>query len=147
MKGLRMFLTQAAKFMKRVKQADFTSTYLQAKVTGRFFIRLPGLYKQYFPTMSKYFGRTLRLKKAIYDLTLSGKCWVTEFSEWLLNQGFIQSKAEPAYFSIYKHEITWLRLIFYVDDMLYFGSNEQVETDFEKSIKGRFHCEFQGNAH
>eukprot|EP00957_Ditylum_brightwellii_P008946 677299-Ditylum_brightwellii.AAC.1 len=23
----------------------------------------------------------------------------------------------------------------------------KVEKDFEKSIKGRFHCEFQGNAH
>eukprot|EP00957_Ditylum_brightwellii_P155596 11844291-Ditylum_brightwellii.AAC.1 len=108
MKGLRMFLAQAAKFMKRVKQADFIGAYLQTKATGRIFIRLPDIYNQYFPIVSKYFGRPLRLNKAIYGLTLSGKFWVTEFSEWLLNQGFVQSKAEPAYFIMYKDEKTWL---------------------------------------
>eukprot|EP00957_Ditylum_brightwellii_P162811 12398052-Ditylum_brightwellii.AAC.1 len=76
--------------------------------------------------MSKYFGRHLRLRKAIYGLTLSGKLWVTEFLEWLLNQGFIQSKAETAYFILYKDEKTWLRPIFYIYDMLYFGSNGQM---------------------
>eukprot|EP00957_Ditylum_brightwellii_P098317 7491363-Ditylum_brightwellii.AAC.1 len=125
MKGLRMFLAHTVKFLKRVKQADFIGAYLQAKAKGRFFIRLPDIYKQYFPTMSKYFGRPLMLRKAIYGLTLSGKLWVTKFSEWLLNQGFIQSKVEPVYVIMYKNEKTWPRLIFYVDDMLYFGSNEQ----------------------
>eukprot|EP00957_Ditylum_brightwellii_P009702 731454-Ditylum_brightwellii.AAC.1 len=33
MKGLRMFLAQAAKFLKRLKQADFIGAYLQAKAT------------------------------------------------------------------------------------------------------------------
>eukprot|EP00957_Ditylum_brightwellii_P146144 11126916-Ditylum_brightwellii.AAC.1 len=93
-----MFLAMTVKLLKRVKQAGFIGAYLQAEVTGRFFIRLLDIYNQYFPTMSKYFGRPLRLRKAIYGLSLSGKLWVTKFLEWLLNQGFIQSKAEPAYF-------------------------------------------------
>eukprot|EP00957_Ditylum_brightwellii_P209650 15362653-Ditylum_brightwellii.AAC.1 len=80
MKGLRMFLSTAAKLKKRFKQADFIGVYLQDKATGRFFVRLPEIYKQYFTTMSKYFGRPLRLRKAIYGLTLSGKLWVIEFS-------------------------------------------------------------------
>eukprot|EP00957_Ditylum_brightwellii_P187556 14282749-Ditylum_brightwellii.AAC.1 len=113
MKGLRMFLAQATKLPKRVKQADFIGAYLQAKATGRFFIRLHEIFKQNFPAMHKYFGRPLRLNKANYGLTLSSKLWVTGFSEWLLSQGFIQSKAEPAYFIMYKDEKTWLRLIFY----------------------------------
>eukprot|EP00957_Ditylum_brightwellii_P196511 14972869-Ditylum_brightwellii.AAC.1 len=117
----------AAKLLKRVKQADFIGVYLHAKATGRFFVKLSEIYKQYFPTISKYFRRSLRFRKDIYGLTLSGKLWVIEFSEWLLSQGFIQSKAEPAYFFLYKDETTWLGLIFYVDDILYFGSNEQVE--------------------
>eukprot|EP00957_Ditylum_brightwellii_P091075 6933843-Ditylum_brightwellii.AAC.1 len=101
-KGLRMLLAITAKLDKRVKQADFIGAYLQAKATGRFFIRLPEIYKQYFPTISKYFGRPLRLRKTIYGLTLSGKLWVTEFLEWLLTQGFTESKAGPSYFIIYK---------------------------------------------
>eukprot|EP00957_Ditylum_brightwellii_P016913 1275624-Ditylum_brightwellii.AAC.1 len=73
MKGLRMFLAMTAKLLKRVKQADFIGAYIQAKDQGRFFIRSSEIYKQYFPTMSKYFGRPQRLRKAIYSLTLSGK--------------------------------------------------------------------------
>eukprot|EP00957_Ditylum_brightwellii_P007004 530310-Ditylum_brightwellii.AAC.1 len=45
LKGLRMFLDMIAKLLNRVKQADFIGAYLQAKVTGRFFIRLPEIYK------------------------------------------------------------------------------------------------------
>eukprot|EP00957_Ditylum_brightwellii_P032850 2490529-Ditylum_brightwellii.AAC.1 len=75
MKGLRMFIAMAAKLLKRVKQADFIGAYMQAKATGRFFIRLPDIYKQYFPTMSKYFIKPLRLRKVIYGLTLSEKLW------------------------------------------------------------------------
>eukprot|EP00957_Ditylum_brightwellii_P091624 6976621-Ditylum_brightwellii.AAC.1 len=75
--------------------------------------------------MSEYFGRSLRLRKTIYGLILSGKLWVTGFPEWLLTQGFNQSKAEPSYFILYKDETAWLRMIFYVDDMLCFGSNAQ----------------------
>eukprot|EP00957_Ditylum_brightwellii_P066314 5033745-Ditylum_brightwellii.AAC.1 len=104
----------AVKLLKRVNQADFIGAYLQAKATGIFFVRLPDIYKQHFPTMPKYFGKSLRLRKTIYDLTLSGKLWKT-----------------------------WLRLIFYVDDMLYFGSNEQVKKDFEKSIKADFTVNFK----
>eukprot|EP00957_Ditylum_brightwellii_P172346 13120488-Ditylum_brightwellii.AAC.1 len=97
--------------------------------------------------MSKYFGQPPRLRKALYGLTLSGKLWVIEFSEWLLNQGFIQSNTEPACFILYKDEKTWLILIFYVDDMLCFGSKKQIEKYLEKLIKSRFHHEIQGNAH
>eukprot|EP00957_Ditylum_brightwellii_P129540 9880675-Ditylum_brightwellii.AAC.1 len=63
----------AVKFLKRLKQADFIGAYLQTKATGKFFIRLPENYMLYFSTMSKFVGRPLRLKKAIYGLTLSGK--------------------------------------------------------------------------
>eukprot|EP00957_Ditylum_brightwellii_P113118 8627277-Ditylum_brightwellii.AAC.1 len=107
MKGLRMFLVIAAKLAKRVKQTDFIGAYIQAKAKGRFFIKLPEIYKQYFPTLSTYFGRPLRLRKAIYGLTLSGKLWVSEFLECLLSQGFTQSKAEPSHFILYKDETTW----------------------------------------
>eukprot|EP00957_Ditylum_brightwellii_P081866 6227320-Ditylum_brightwellii.AAC.1 len=62
-----------AKLLKRVKQADFIGAYLQAKTTGRLFMKLPDIYKQYFPAMSKYFGVPLRLWRAIYGLALSGK--------------------------------------------------------------------------
>ncbi|KAI2494359.1 ABC transporter B family member [Fragilaria crotonensis] len=76
---------------------------------------------------AKYFGVPLLLDKGIYGLVYSGKYWNIEFSEWLYSQGFIQSQAEPSYFVYYDKHNQWLRLLFFVDDMLYVGSNDSIE--------------------
>eukprot|EP00957_Ditylum_brightwellii_P014802 1116146-Ditylum_brightwellii.AAC.1 len=64
-----------AKFMNRVKQADFIEAYLKVKATGWFFIRLPDVFEQYFSQLFKYCVCPLRLGKAICGLILSGKLW------------------------------------------------------------------------
>ena len=70
----------------------------------------------------------------------------TEFSEWLYSIGFHQSPADPSYFVRYDKHGQWIRLIFYVDDMLYPGSNDQLEKDFEQDVAKRFHVKFMGAA-
>ena len=41
----------------------------------------------------------------------------------------------------------WLKIINYIDDMLYFGDSEETEKEFEKAIGTRFRVEFKGAAH
>jgi hypothetical protein len=82
----------------------------------------------------------------IYGLVYSGKYWNIEFSEWLYSQGFIQSQAEPSYFVRYDKHNQWLRLLFFVDDMLYVGSNDSIEKQFEESVRNRFDVKFLGPA-
>ncbi|KAI2500646.1 hypothetical protein MHU86_13796 [Fragilaria crotonensis] len=86
------------------------------------------------------------LDKGIYGLVYSGKYWNIEFSEWLYSQGFIQSQAEPSYFVYYDKHNQWLRLLFFVDDMLYVGSNDSIEKSFEDSVRNRFDVKFLGPA-
>ncbi|KAI2501065.1 udp-sugar [Fragilaria crotonensis] len=95
---------------------------------------------------AKYFGVPLLLDKGIYGLVYSGKYWNIEFSEWLYSQGFIQSQAEPSYFVYYDKHNQWLRLLFFVDDMLYVGSNDSIEKSFEDSVRNRFDVKFLGPA-
>ncbi|KAI2505259.1 hypothetical protein MHU86_9161 [Fragilaria crotonensis] len=80
------------------QSADFIGAYLQAKVIGRHFVKLPLEYAFHFPEYAKFFGKPLLLDKGIYGLVYSGKYWNIEFSEWLYSQGFIQSQSEPSYF-------------------------------------------------
>jgi hypothetical protein len=141
-----MFLAHAAKLKRRVKQGDFVGAYLQAKVRGRYFIKLDPRYKQLFPDLAEWFGRPLRLKKGIYGQKFSGKFWNEDFSEWLVKQGFLQSSADTTYFIRYQPDGSWIRLIFYVDDLLYFGSGKKPETEFQDEVKGRFNIDFNGNA-
>jgi hypothetical protein len=109
-------------------------------------VKLPLEYAYHFPEYAKFFGSPMLLNKGIYGLVYSGKYWNIEFSEWLYSQGFIQSPSEPSYFVRYDKHNQWLRLLFFVDDMLYAGSNDSIEKQFEDSVRNRFDVKFLGPA-
>lgn len=142
----KAILALAATFKRRVKQGDFIGAFLQARARSRIFIRLDPKYKEHFPELTKWFGVPLLLKRGIYGLSVSGKYWAQESAEWLLAQGFHQSTADTTYFIKYYPNGSWIRLIYYVDDLLYYGSNDRVEKIFEQSISNRFKIKFNGNA-
>jgi hypothetical protein len=123
-----------------------TDTYLQAKVIGHHFVILSLEYAYLFPEYAKYFGVPLLLNKGIYGLVYSGKYWNIESSEWLYSQGFLQSPSEPSYFVQYDKHNQWLRLLFFVYEVLYVGSNDSIEKHFEDSVKHCFNVKFLGPA-
>ena len=86
------------------------------------------------------------VNRGIYGLAASGKFWNEEFSEWLRAEGFHQSTADTTYFIRYYPDGSWVRLIFYVDDCLYFGSNDSAEKRFENSVSKRFNIDLNGHA-
>ena len=141
-RGVKLLLSTICASHRTLKSADFIGAYLQAKVIGRHFIRLPLEYAYYFPEYAKYFEKPALLNKGIYGLVYSGKHWNIEFSEWLYSKGFIQSQSEPSYFVFYNKHNQWLRLLFFVDDMLYAGSNDAIKTEFEESVRNRFDVNF-----
>jgi len=145
-RGVKMLIADICKARRIIKGADFIGAYLQAKIVGRHFIILPKELAEFFPQYAKYFGVPLLLNKGMYGLVFSGKAWNTEYSEWLYSQGFCQSSADPSFFvKRFKHG-HWLKLIFFVDDMLYAGSNDTIEKEFEQEVQNRFHVKFQGPA-
>ena len=100
-KGVKLLQSTICASHRTLKSAHFIGTYLQAKVIGRHFIRLPLEYAYYFPEYAKYVGRPALLNKGIYGLVYSEKNWNIEFSEWLNSKDFIQSQSEPSYFVFY----------------------------------------------
>jgi Reverse transcriptase (RNA-dependent DNA polymerase) len=145
-RGVKLLLSTICASRRTLKSGDFIGAYLQAKVIGRHFVKLDLAYAYHFPEYAKYFGVPLLLNKGIYGLVYSGKYWNIEFSEWLYSQNFIQSQSEPSYFVRYDKHNQWLRLLFFVDDMLYAGSNDSIEKQFEDSVKNRFDVKFLGPA-
>ncbi len=92
--------------------SDFIGAYLQAKLIGRHYVKLPLEFAYLFPKCPKFFGVPLLLDKGIYGLVYSGKYWNIEFSEWLYSQGFIQSPSETSYIVRYNKHNQRLRLLF-----------------------------------
>jgi hypothetical protein len=81
-------------------------------------------------------------------MVFSAKLWNEEYTSWLLSQGFCQSKADPSIFFRHYANAQWLKPIFFVDDsMIFCGSNDTVERDFEAAVNDRFHVKCLGPAH
>ena len=146
-KTVRMFLAFMTSQKRIIKQGDFVGAFLQAKVRGRFFVRLSPEYRDLFPDLAKWFGVPLRLKRGIYGMTYSGKFWAEEITDWLLSEDFEQSTADPCYFVKYWPDGRWLRLVYYIDDVAYAGSDDATEKEFEKAISGRYKIDFHGELH
>ena len=92
MRTLKYFLADAAKHKARVHQLDLIGAFLQAKVKNRVFVKLDIRYTDYFPECTQYFGISLRLLNSMHGMTNSGKLFADEFTEWLLEAGFIQTQ-------------------------------------------------------
>jgi hypothetical protein len=142
-----MFLAHVARLKVRVRQLDFIGAFLQAKVRSRIFMILPSIYGSIFPEFKQYFGTPLRLLKAMYGMTLSGKFWYQDLLEFLVSMGFMQSTVIRCLFYKKYSNGSVIFILNYVDDMLYYGISEQTLTNFELKLSECFNMELKGQAH
>jgi hypothetical protein len=67
---LKMFLADTARHKYRIHQFDVVGAFIQAKMRSIVYIKITKLYGEIFPEYQAYCGRQVRLKKAMYDITL-----------------------------------------------------------------------------
>ena len=123
MTTLKYFLADAAKYKSRVHQLDFIRAFLQAKVKNRVFVKLDMRYADYFPEYAQYFGRALKLLKSMYGMNNSGKLFSDELREWLIEEGFMQSKCHMSIYYKYAPDGSKIVVLSYVDDCVYWYTN------------------------
>ena len=147
---LKMFLADAARCKARTKQMDFIGAFLQATMKYRMFIILPAKYGELFPEYAEYCGRPLLLAKSMYGTTYSGKMWYEELNDWLIHPdggGFRCSSVEPCLYIKTYPDGSILKFLNYVDDGLFFCTDEDKENEFIMKLKARFQLNYLGQAH
>ena len=97
------------------------------------------------PEMLHLIGRPLRLKKGLYGYTLSGRFWHEELASWLKSSGYIPTPSDPSLYIKREHK-RFTALLVYIDDVLYFSSDTEMNQTLEKLVTTRFHVELLGNA-
>ena len=147
MSNLEYFLADATKKKARVHQLDFIGAFLKEKVNNRVFVKLDNRYKDYFPKYAHYFVRALRLLKSIYGMTNSGKLFADELTEWLLEAGSIQYQRQMYIYYKYEPDGSKIVVLSYVDDCVYWYTNEALEKWCLDTLGKRFHMNFLGYAH
>jgi hypothetical protein len=137
-RGVKLLISTTCASHRTLKSGDFLGAYLQAKVHGRHFVRLPLEYAYYFPEYAKYFVTPSLLNKGVYGFVYSGKYWNIEFSEWLYSKGFIQSQAEPFFCLLQQTQPMVMPSLFCRQHAL----RDAIEKDFEDSVRNRFDVKF-----
>ena len=120
---------------------------MQAKVKNRVFVKLDMRYADYFQEYAQYFLRALKLLKSMYGITNSGKLFSDEMTEWLIEEGFIQSQCQMSIYYKYAPDGSKIVVLSYVDDCVYWYTNEDLGNWFVDTLGKRFHVNVLGFAH
>jgi hypothetical protein len=78
-----------------------------------------------------------KLKKSLYGLNQSPRMWYKKFDTYILGLGFTRSKEDHyVYFKLIGDHLTYL--VFYVDDMLPIGNNNEIIQDVKTQFPSKF---------
>ena len=80
-------------------------------------------------------------------MTNSGKLCADELTEWLLEADFIQSQCQISIYYKYAPDGSKIVVLSYVDDFVYWYTNEYIGKWFVDTLGKRFHVNFLGYAH
>ena len=146
----KTFVAEAVRRSKIIKQLDFVGAFCQGLMKKRLFIQLPQEYAELVPEYAEYFNEPQLIQKSIYGTDFAAKVWNTDLTEWLTTNKtmkFIQSIVDQSLFVYRDNEGNYLFLIVYIDDCLYFGSNQETEVLFGRLLSERFKLDLQGWSH
>ena len=104
-------------------------------------------YADYFPEYSQYFGRALKILKYMYGMTNSGKLFDDELTEWIIEEGFMQLQCRMSIYYKYAPDGSKIIVLSYVDDCVYWYTNEDLGKWFFETLGKRFHVNFLGFSH
>ena len=83
----------------------------------------------------------------MYGMTNSGKLFVDELTEWLLEAGFMQSQCHMSIYYKYAPDGSKIIVLYYVDDFFYWYTNKDLGKWFVDTLGKIFHVNFLGYAH
>ena len=85
--------------------------------------------------------------KSMYGMTNSGKLFADELTEWLIEEGFMQSQCQMSIYYNYAPYGSKNFVLYYVDDFFYWYTKEDLGKWFVDTLGKRFHVNFLGYSH
>ncbi len=146
-RSLKMLLAYASHLKVQVCQLDFIGAFLQVKMRTRMFVTIPKIYGILFPEYADYCGEPIRLLMSMYGTTLCGKYWYLDLMDFLKEIEFKEGDSVKSFFIKEFQDKSKIYIMNYVDDMLYYGTEDTKVKEFEEQLGKRFNLELLGQAH
>ena len=86
-----------------------------------------------------------KLKKSLYGLKQTPRCWNKAFQEFMESEGFSQTTADPCVFVRLSDTVTIVAV--YVDDLILITTNSHGMLEVKRSLAERFKMKDMGTLH
>lgn len=129
---VRVVLSLAVHYAWSIQQLDVTNAFLHGVIDEEVYMKQPLGYKD--PAHPNF---VCKLNKALYGLRQAPRAWFSMFSGFLLQQGFIHSKADASLFTKKTEKGVTLVLV-YVDDILATGSDKMYISELIQVLGQKF---------
>lgn len=138
---IRIVLAVATSLDWNITQLDVKNAFLHGDLHEPvYMVQPPGFEDHTIP------HHVCSLKKALYGLKQALRAWFDKFSHFLIEYGFVCSKADPSLF-VYHHNGDTLVLLLYVDDILLTGSSPELFKSLIAELSTRFAMKDLGTLH
>ena len=127
---MRMMVHKARQEDMILNHMDFSSAYVNAKIDTVVYVEPP----EGFSEDPNY---CWRLKKALYGLRQSGRCWNMLLNNFLTSQGFVRSMSDPCLYTLFDGT-NIINLIVWVDDLLIAASNQELMDKMKTLLSKNF---------
>lgn len=127
---VRAVLSVSAAENLKLLQFDIKTAFLNGELSEEVYMRQPEGY-------SDKTGRVCKLKRSLYGLKQSPRCWNRRFTEFIKKQEMKRSSADPCLFTREKNGKK-LIIVIYVDNGLVAGSDKREIDFFVNELKKEF---------
>lgn len=139
MTTVRMILDIAAKRNYEEHQMDVHNAFLHGDLEEKIYMKPPPGFSTHGDT------RVCRLRKLIYGLKQSPRCWFAKLADALKQYGFKQTRSDYSLFVFYNGGIS-LQILVYVDDLIISGNPPPAIQEFKDYLSTCFKMKDLGPA-
>ncbi|GBN39235.1 Retrovirus-related Pol polyprotein from transposon TNT 1-94 [Araneus ventricosus] len=162
--SIRVLASLASKFKAKIYQFDITTAYLNGILEDEVYMNIPKYFDLALETLIesendedlckramqrlvniKKNNMVCKLKKSLYGLKQSGRCWFSRLKEILNNFGLNNTKSDPCVFHM-KNNNKLTILTVYVDDILMFSEDTKMVDLLHNHLSKHFNVKYDGIA-
>ena len=131
LESLRSIVSISCKYGLKIHQMDVCSAFLNGDLREEIYMTQPdGFVKE------GYENHVCKLRKSIYGLKQSARCWNEAIGNYLKELNFIQSDADPCVYSKTEGELTFICV--YVDDIIIATESDSNMNEIKQSLSNKY---------
>ena len=139
--SIRSIAAIAAQKGLKLHQMDVKTAFLNGELTEEIYLKQPEGFIE-----KGYEDYVCKLKRSIYGLKQSARCWNVELDKKLKDMGFTQCKSDPCIYTKSAKE-GYCIIAVYVDDLIIGGESEKDVKLTKKTISEKFEVTDMGLLH